>query len=48
VADRQCGELFAAAVEQCIGADHERACPQLNQGREGRIEFAFAARVQDV
>src|SRR5262249_51659388 len=25
VADGQCGELFAAAVEQCIGADHERA-----------------------
>jgi hypothetical protein len=29
VADRQRGELFAAAVEQCIGADHKRAGPEL-------------------
>jgi hypothetical protein len=48
VANRQCGELFAAAIEQWIGADHERACPQLNQGREGRIEFAFATCMQDI
>ncbi len=48
MADRQCGELFAAAVEQCIGADHERTGPQLNQGGERRIDFAFAARMQDM
>src|SRR5262245_56934315 len=45
VTDRQCGELFAAAVEQCIGADHKCAGPQLNQGGECRIDFAFAARM---
>jgi hypothetical protein len=40
VADGQCGELFAAAVEQCIGANHERACPQLNQRGESHIDAA--------
>ncbi len=48
VADRQCGELFAAAGEECIGADHERACPHLDQGCEDHVEVAFAAGVQDM
>ena len=48
MADRQCGELFAPAIEECIGADHERACPQLDQGCEGRVEVAFGARMQDM
>jgi hypothetical protein len=45
VADRERDELFAAAVEQCIRADHEPAGSQLIQSREGRIDCAFAARL---
>ena len=48
MAERQCGELFAPASEECIGADHERACSQLDQGCEDRIEVAFGARMQDM
>ena len=31
-----------------IGADHERAGPQLDQGCEGRIDVAFGAGMQDM
>ena len=48
MADRQRGELFAPANKQCIGADHERAGSQLDQGREDRIEVAFGAGMQDM
>ena len=48
MAERQCGELFAPAGEECIGADHERACSQLDQGCKDRIEVAFGARMQDM
>ena len=48
VADRQCGELFDPGTEECIVADHERACSQLDQGCESRIEVAFGARMQDM
>jgi hypothetical protein len=27
-------------LNKCIGADHERTGPQLNQGGERRIDFA--------
>ena len=47
VAERQCGELFAPAIEECIGSDHERAGSQLDQGREDRIEVAFGAGMQE-
>ena len=45
---RQCGELFAPAVEEWIAADHEPACPQLGQGCEDGIEVALGARMQDM
>jgi hypothetical protein len=31
MAERQCGELFAPGGENRTGADHEPACPQLDQ-----------------
>src|ERR1700680_4194630 len=37
VAEPECGALFAPAKEKRIGANHERACPQLDQGCEDRI-----------
>jgi hypothetical protein len=43
VADTQCGELFAAAIEKWIVADNERACAHLCQDRENGIEVSFAA-----
>src|SRR5262249_12662710 len=48
VVDRQGGELLGPAIEDCIGADHERAGSQLGQGREDRIEIAFGAGMQDM
>ena len=42
VAERQCGELFAAASEECIGADHERAGSQL----EPRLRRPHRSRVR--
>ena len=48
VAERQCGELLAPADEECIGADHEPAGPQLGQGCKDRIEVAFGAGMQDM
>src|SRR5712691_2530129 len=48
VVDRQCGELLGPAIEDCIGADHERAGSQLGQGCEDRIEIAFGAGMQDM
>ena len=48
MADGQRGKLLAPASEKWIGADHERACPQLGQGRKDRIEIAFGARMQDM
>jgi hypothetical protein len=43
MARRQCGELFAPGIEECIAADHERAGSQLDQGCEDRIEIALGA-----
>ena len=48
MARRQCGELFASGYEEWVGADHERAGSQLDQGCEGRIEIAFVAGMQDM
>ena len=45
VADAQCGELFAAAIEKWVVADNEGACAHLGQGRENGIEVSFAARL---
>src|SRR6266481_6575865 len=43
VADAQCGELSAAAIEKWIVVDNERACAHSGQGRENGIEVSFAA-----
>jgi hypothetical protein len=45
---RLCGKLFASAIEECIDADNQCACPQLSQGCEDRIEVAFGTGVQDM
>ena len=46
--NRQRGELFAPAGEEWIGANHEPACPQLDQLCEDRIEVTFGAGIQDM
>ena len=48
VPDRPYGELFDLGNEESIGADHEPACPQLEQCCEDCIEVAFGPRVQDM
>ena len=48
MAERQRGELFAPANEKCIGGDHKRVGPQLEQGCEDRIEVALGAGMQDM
>ena len=48
MAERQRGELFAPRAKECIVADHEPACSQLEQGCKDRIEVAFGARMQDI
>src|SRR4029453_5051979 len=48
VAQGQCGELLAPAIEKWITADHERAGSQSGQGCEDRIEVALGARMQDM
>ena len=45
MADRQCGELFASAVKEWIGADHKRVRAR---GCEHRVKVAFGARMQDL
>src|SRR6516164_9429654 len=47
VTDGQCGELFAPANEEPIGADHERAGPDLGQVRKDRIEIVLGAGMHD-
>src|SRR6516165_3412076 len=44
---RQRHEPIASAVEEVIGADEERIGMPLDEGREGRVEIAFRAGVQD-
>src|SRR5262245_38855594 len=45
VAQGQCRELLAPAIEKWITADHERVGSQLQQGCEDRIEVTLAARI---
>ena len=46
---RRCGELFAAATEETIGADHPARQPQFGPSRaKTRIEFAFGTGLQDM
>src|SRR5262249_28246307 len=48
VAECQSGKLCAADIEKDIRADHERACSQLGQCCEHRIEVALRPRMQDM
>ena len=48
MSNRQCGELFKPATEECIGPNHEAARSQLDQVCEGCIEVTFGARIQDM
>src|SRR5262245_43151925 len=48
VAERQCGELFPAADEQSIGADHKPACSQLDHSCKDRFKVVFRAGTQDM
>jgi hypothetical protein len=48
VSERKRAELFAPAVEECIGDDHECAGPLTDQGCESVIDIALGARVEDV
>jgi hypothetical protein len=48
VAEHQCGEFVNAVSEEYVGADHQRAYPQFDQGCKDHIEFAFGARLQDM
>src|SRR5215475_12737136 len=48
VAERQCGELFGSAGEECIRTNDESAGTQLGQGREGRVDLSVRARTQNV
>jgi hypothetical protein len=44
---RQRGELFNVAIEECILANHEPACAQMDQVCENRIEIVLRASVED-
>ena len=48
MAQRQRAQLSAAAHEKTVGTDDQPAGSQLCQRGERRLEFAFAAGVQDV
>src|SRR6516225_2940972 len=44
---RQRGEMFAAADEQSVGADHETAGLEFEQSGEGGVEIALAAGIEN-
>jgi hypothetical protein len=48
VTERQCAELFGSAGEEYVATNDKSAGPQLDQGREGRIDLLFRARIQNV
>ena len=48
MACRQRHELLAPVVEEWIGADDERAGLQLDKGREGGLDVALGAGLQDM
>src|SRR5215510_2329195 len=48
VAERQYGELFPAADEQSIGANHKPACVQLGRSCKDRFKVVFRAGTQDM
>ena len=48
MADRQCGQLFAAGNEQLIGHHHEPTGSQFDQRCECSLDLAFAACMEDM
>jgi len=48
VARRKFHELVALAEEVWVIADEERASSELNEGSEGRLEFAGGAGLHDL
>ena len=46
--ESQCTELFAAAIEERVSANHKAACAQLDQADKNRIEVAVATGMQDL
>src|SRR5260370_10245165 len=48
VPSRQRGELRAAAIEERVRSDHQRAGPELGQCCKCPIEFAVRLRVQEL
>ena len=48
VSERQRAELFALAVEECVGDDHECAGPSLDQSCESVVDVALGACVEDI
>src|SRR5262249_1743411 len=48
MADRQGGVLIAPAYEERIRTDDERARPESEQGRKGRINVVFGACLDDM
>ena len=48
MADRQCGEFFAAASKEHVADGHQPVCPQLVQRRKSRVEIAFGAGLHDM
>src|SRR5262249_56880726 len=45
---RKLGKLLGLGVEDCVDADHQARDPQLGQRRTNRIQFAFAAGMQNM
>jgi len=48
MAYRERGDLIAPAGEERIGTDDQRARPESEQGRKGRIDIAFGACLDDM
>jgi hypothetical protein len=48
MAERQCCQLFGAAIEERVGAYDERTGLLLAEGGESFINFRCGARVQDI
>src|SRR5207247_519090 len=48
VLERHCSELLAATIKESIGSDYERACLQLLETFEGRIDLVRGASTYHV
>ena len=47
MASRQSDNLIASAVEERVGANHQRTRPLLNKQREGGLEIALGRRIRN-